>query len=465
MKKILIPLFLLFSINSFSQEISCDNASVVDAYNLAVNTVNINVRRGILAAGAEYGGEWARDISINSWFGVSLLNPKVAEASLWSVTENKDKIGHQYWDRIIWVISALNHYKVTGDEAFLKKAFTCSANSMTVLEKEAWDAQYGMFTGPSVFNDGIAGYPAPVWDSTNGSGFVLDHKNAKVIKCLSTNCVYYGAYLSLIEMGQILKVDKAQLLTFQTKADALKANILKNLYSEADNKLYYLIDNTGAVAKYQEGLGVSFAIIFGILTNEQTQKLLKDVKVSKYGITSIYPDFARFSPDKPGRHNNIIWPMVNGFFAQAAIKANNKTSFDTEFNGLTKLALDQDKGNYQFWEIYNPYTGKPDGGWQGAHWHSCMIQTWSATAYMNMIEYGVAGLRFDNNGISFVPYLPENIHNIELRNIKYRQSVLNVAIKGKGSKIKLFTVNGKAQSNYKIDATAKGVNTIQIELE
>ncbi|MDP4205171.1 MAG: DUF5116 domain-containing protein, partial [Bacteroidota bacterium] len=259
MRKVLLILLLSITGNLFAQEITCDKPGITDAYNLAINTIDINTRRGILAAGGDYGGEWTRDIAINSWNGVSILRPRVAEKSLWSVTINRDTIGHQYWDKIIWVIAAYNHYKVTGDKEFLRQAYKCSVNSMKGLEQMAFDSKYGLFTGPSVFNDGIAGYPEPIYDSSNPSSYVLDHKNSKNIKCLSTNCLYYGAYTALVRMGQILNENEATIQMYQGKSKNLRASILKNLYSEKENKLYYLIDNEGKVDKSQEGLGISFA--------------------------------------------------------------------------------------------------------------------------------------------------------------------------------------------------------------
>ena len=469
MKKIIFLLFLnLLFCNVFSQTIECDNSQIKDAYNLAVNTVKINVRRGILAAGADYGGEWTRDIAINSWNGVSIIMPEIALNSLWSVTINKDTIGHQYWDKIIWTIAALNHFYVTNDIEFLQQSYKCSDNTIRQLEIQVYDEEYGLFTGPSVLADGIAGYPEPVYDKINPSSFVLDHKNASKIKCLSTNCLYYGSYLALIGMDTILRKDEQIINNYKIKSEKLKNAILKYFYNETEHKLYYLIDHQGTIHKYQEAMGYSFAVLFGILNTTQANELIDKTETSQYGITCLFPDFPRFSPAQPGRHNNILWPMANGFFAKACIVANNYTAFNKELTGLTSLALDVDKGNYEFWEIYNQYTGKPDGGYQpvaNQHWNSCRLQTWSATAYINMIHFGLAGIRLSKNGLSFSPYFPDNIHYLKLKDLIYNKSILNIEIKGKGRKIKAFTLNGINQEQSIISSNLKVINEIVIELE
>ncbi len=472
MKKIFLLLFLFISFNSFSQELFTNNPLVNDAFKLAVQTVDINVRRGVLAAGGDYGGEWTRDIAINSWNGVSLLRPHVAEKSLWSVTINKDTIGHQYWDKILWAIAACNHYIVTGDKKFLSQAYNCSANTIKQLEQSTFDKNYGLFMGPSVFNDGIAGYPQPIYEPNNYSSYVLDHKNSNVIKCLSTNCIFYGAYIALSRMSKFLNEDQNISEMYLQKAEELKTNILKNFYNDKKNTFYYLIDQNGKAASYQEGLGISFAVIFGIINGKDADQLIKNAVVSKYGITSITPDFPRYSKEMPGRHNNIIWPMVNGFFARAAIATKNYETFDHDFFGLTHLAIDEDKGNYNFREIFNPYTGKPDGGYQdwgeskiNFHWESCKFQTWSATAYISMVLNGLVGMKFTEDSLSFSPFLPEEINSLQLKDLVYRNAKLNISIKGKGSRIETFSVDGIRQSNFSIAAAIKSNHTIEIVLK
>lgn len=473
MKKSLILLIsFTTSIHCFAQTLSCNNASISDAFKLAVGTVDINIRRGVLAAGADYGGEWTRDIAINSWNAVSLLRPAVADTSLWSVTINRDTVGQQYWDKIIWVVGAYNHYKVTGDKAFLKQAYTCSTKTMRNLERATFDKSYGLFMGPSVFNDGIAAYPEPIYEPGNLSAGVLDHKGALKIKCLSTNCIYYGAYLALIDMGKALDINKELINNDVQKAALLKSNILKHLYNSKTNFFYYLIDQNGHVNNSQEGLGISFAVMFGILNKNQAKQIISHAVVSNYGITSIYPDFPRYSHEKPGRHNNILWPVVNGFFARAAITAQDYTVFKNELYAQTHLALDEDKGNYDFREIYNPYTGQPDGGWQAFgpahpefHWDSCKLQTWSATAYLSMLFNGIFGMQFSENSLGFTPYLPEGIEHIELKNLAYRHAILDITVQGKGNTIKTFRLDGTEHQDHQIASAIQGKHKVFIELE
>jgi hypothetical protein len=472
MRKTAILLLLsLFANNIHAQKIQCDNQQIMDAGNLAINTVEINIRRGILAAGGDYGGEWTRDIAINSWNAVSLLYPQVAEKSLWSVTHHKDTIAHQYWDKILWTVSAINHYYITGDLEFLTQAYRCSENTIHQLEELAYDKEYGLFKGPAVFADGIAGYPEPVFDKNNFSSYVLDHHAAN-IKCLSTNCLYYGAYNALADMASILEKDSQTIESFKLKGEQLKTSILKHFYKDTEHKLNYMIDEAGKVHTYQEAMGYSFAVIFGVFTQELSYELTRNTFISKFGIPCLYPDFPRYSEAQPGRHNNIIWPMANGFFAKACIIADNYPAFDKELKSLTSLALDADKGNYEFWEIYNPYTGKPDGGYQAMgedkpnhHWNSCRLQTWSATAYLNMLIHGVAGIRFTKNGLSFSPNVPGELHYLKLCDLTYRNAGLTIEIKGTGRKIKSFRVNGRIQEQPFIPAETIGYTEICIEME
>jgi glycogen debranching enzyme len=276
----------------------------------------------------------------------------------------------------------------------------------------------------------------------------------------------------LAQMSSVLGVSKDVSIAYQKKADNLKANILKYLYNSDKNTFAYLIDQNGTAHQYQEGLGISFAVIFGVIDGEKATKLISSAVVSKFGITSITPDFPRYTKDMPGRHNNIIWPMVNGFYAKAAITSGSYQSFTHELFGLTQLALDGNKGDYNFREIYNPNSGRPDGGFQAwgeerpnYHWESCKLQTWSATAYISMVTNGLFGMIFKESSLSFAPFLPKEISSIELKDLAYRNAKLNISIKGKGNTIASFLLDGKKQTNYSIASTLKGTHSIAITVK
>ena len=459
--KILLLAPLLISHAVFAQQLKTNNPAIDGAFSVALDTLKKNTKDHLIKAGAEYGGEWVRDISINSWNAAGLLDPESAKFSLWSVTtDNRTLIGHQYWDKIIWVTGAYNYYLVSGDRDFLKQAYTCSANTMKELENSTYDPKTGLFMGPSVFNDGIAGYDEPIYDPKISSGFVLDHPGSKTIKCLSTNCVYYEAYVLLAKMADLLG-DPAKVSFYNQKAETLRTNIRRGLGDKARPWLNYLIDQNGKVHSQQEGLGISFAILFGVVTPEEARKLIDLVHISPHGLPSIYPPFARFSEEKPGRHNNTIWPFVNAFWADACLKAGRKDIFNHELLNLADLAMNKGKGG--FFEIYNSQTGEPDGGWQGGHWAPVKEQTWSATGYLRMIFSGLFGMTFTPKGMELAPDFEElqTLGFSELSQVPYQDGFVDIKFTGKGKKLTAIRIDGKSTAKALVPAGKKGTTTVE----
>lgn len=91
---------------------------------------------------------------------------------------------NQWWDMVIWASAAWNHYKVTGDTNFLSLAYTVTVDTLNKMRHEHFNSTYGLFQGPSFFNDGIAGYPLP-YNTNGGSSFVLDHPGTAELMPLS----------------------------------------------------------------------------------------------------------------------------------------------------------------------------------------------------------------------------------------------------------------------------------------
>lgn len=416
----------MLPLNIQAQTLTCDNKTVEDAFNLAVKTLYKNTCDSLILAGGTYGGEWVRDVSINSWNAAALLIPKETAYSLWSVTiEDRTMIGHQYWDHIIWTLAAYDYYIINNDLQFLRQAYIASKNTMAAREQDAFDSNYGLFTGPSVFNDGIAGYEEPIYNPQIKDSYVLAHPESKNIKCLSTNCLYFQAYKTLALMAKACG-DKSSVNGYEHKAKALKTNIRRNLYDPQANKLYYLIDGHGTLHKYQEGLGHAFAILFGVVNKKEARSIIKKAYIGKYGLPSIYPAFKRFK-EHPGRHNQILWPFVGAFWADACHSVGMNEPFLKELFCQADMAININ--NHCFYEVYNENTGKQDGGWQIDHqWESVYDQTWSATGYIRMILYDVLGMRCTLKDITFHPdkALMKEIGFKSLNGLKFRGKKINI---------------------------------------
>ncbi|MGM9804215.1 MAG: MGH1-like glycoside hydrolase domain-containing protein [Muribaculaceae bacterium] len=427
-----------------AQTLQSNNATLNEAFAMAVSTLDRNTtQQGLILAGADYGGEWTRDCAFNAINAASLIRTQAAEYSLWSVTNNRATVAHQYWDKIIWVIAAWNHYMVIHNDSYLRQVFDCATATMAELEAQCYNSQMQLFTGPAVFQDGIAGYDEPIYVPGNNSSYVLDH-HADRIMCLSTNCIYYKAYLCLADMAwQLGREGKP----YNDKAKKLKKAIRSNFYNKASSSLAYLIDQNGKTHQYTEALGVAFAVLYDVVSRSEAQKILRKVHITSYGVPCLYPCFKRFSEEKPGRHNVMIWPHVNMIFASACAHAGLTDMMYSEIDNLAKLATT----SQGFYEIYDPANGKPSGGYQCGHlWDVKHHQTWCATGYLRQFINQVFGVIVTLRGLKFRPMGMSDGSKCTLSGIKYHGNVINITVSGRGdgSSPKACRINGQKASNF-----------------
>ena len=425
-----------------------------------------------IRAGGGYSEPWTRDSSLNSWNAASLLEPVVARNTLWAVCQKTDD-GHlvlqrdnQWWDKVIWITGAWSHYRVTGDKKFLASAYDVAQDELALMRREHYSATYGLFQGPAFFCDGIAGYPEPEYDPSNHSGFVLDHHYTKDLMALSTNCVYYNAYRCAAQMAQQLGRPAPEVQGYNADAAALKTAINQRLWNPEKSTYGYFIHGAGPLVGQrddtQEGIGVSFAILFGVADPQQTQSLLHTVHRTPHGLTTQWPHFARFSDTQPGRHNVMVWPLVNGMWACAAAQSNDLPMFQAEVENLARLTAGS---GGRFYEIYNPLNGQPDGGWQGGHWGPLADQTWSATAYLRMIYQGLFGMGFQPNGLHFAPKLPSGWGAVALQGVHYRGMTLDIVLQGHGTRIVHIRIDGQVKPQAFVPAALAGRHTVTLTLE
>lgn len=436
----------------------------------------------VLMAGGGYNTPWTRDAAINTWNGAGLLWPEVARNTLRAVLEHKDGkvvIGEknsQYWDAIIWATGAWNYYLYTGDRAFLSQAFEVTTNTLALREADEFDPKYNLFRGPAVYGDGVAAYPDRYATQTGGSSAILDWRKNNPQRVSSpgyglpmftpsTCCTYLHTYELLAAMAKTLgrPVNPAWL----EKAAQLRKAINEHFWSAELGRYIALVDPWGTDER-QEAVGLAFSVLFGVANQEQQDSLFRHAVTTPAGIACLWPNYPRYAQRGGiGRHSGTVWPFSEAFWADAAARNGHADIFAFELTQIAGKAV----RDGQFYELYDPITGLPDGGLQEQvgrgiiAWDSEPHQTWSATGYLRLIFFDLTGMRFDENGIVFAPLLPDDIHQVDLTGLPYRNAILDIHIRGSGSHIARMTVNGKSVRDHRLRATAAGRQQIEIKLE
>ena len=426
---------------------TCNDETLTKAYEIALNDCAINTKlfkSGLLTeempciiAGAGYWTPWTRDTAINVYNAFALLNREAAKNTLFSVLEKEGDdyyVVGQYWDSIIWAIGAYRFYTVTDDTEFLKIAQNALTNTLAKFEREEFDPADNLFRGPAVYGDGVAAYPDRYVDKAPSS-FILswldNHRDEAAsvgegmpMKALSTNCVYYQAYLILAKINEILGIDSADALK---KADALKVAINNHFWNEENGTYDYLAHESD----YQEALGVAFALLFGVADDRQAELVGQNTYVTPHGITCVWPSFDRYlAKGGYGRHAGTVWPHAQGFWASACATRGNLAGFESELYTLANKAV----RDGQFYEIYHPDTGEIYGGWQEVGGNDIRLsksqphQTWSATGYLSLVYYHILGAKIEKGSVTFAPTLPSKVNEAKISGFKVGNTTFDVTI-------------------------------------
>lgn len=444
-----------------------DNQEINMAYRLAIGDFFSNIapfcdgllceKKPVMLAGMGYDTPWTRDAAINTWNGGGLLAPDVAKNTLLSVVivENgKKRIGGEYWDAIIWAIGAYQLWLFTGDQEFHVLASDVIVNSLRYFEETEFNEELNLFRGGSCYGDGISAYPDAY--TTGESGFIsfadkrpelcIDRGVGIPIYTLSTNCLYFQAYRIAYQMTKNSE--------FLNKAEKMKESINRHFWNEETGLYDYIVDSFGGCSS-QEGLGESFAILFGIADARQISRILKNMVVTTNGIPCLYPNFARYEKYGLGRHCGTVWPHVQVFWADAVSKF-DADKFEHELMALTHNVL---RDGY-FSEIYHPETGERYGGvqeWRGNYtdtWKSEKRQMWCATGYIRMILFDLIGIRFEEDGIHICPNATKCVNKISLYGLKYRNMIIDIVIGDKVGRNKEIVIPSSQSGHIKVSLNA-----------
>lgn len=420
-------------------------------YNMSLEEMIENVREdGAFSAGLKWPGVWTRDVSYSIILSLALVNPDVSKTSLMAKVKDgkiiEDTGTGGSWpistDRMVWVIAAWEIYCVTGDVEWLKMIYPIIKNSADADIKTVIDPATGLIFGESSFLDWRE-QTYPVW---------MEPKDIYQSHCLGTNAVHYQSFKILATITGILGEDGKK---YDEIADKIKSAIQKYLWM--DDKGYFAQYTYGGkyntLSPRSETLGEALCVLFGISGKKQSGSIVRSIPVLEFGAPCIYPQI----PGLPPYHNNGIWPFVQAYWTWASKKAGNGLSIE---NGLAAI--------YRAASLF--LTNKENFVAENGHYEGTEInsdrQLWSVAGNLAAVYRIFFGLEFNSEDLTISPSIPK-VYEGEylLRNLKYRNAVLNISVNGFGSKIKEFKLDGSVVHSNKINKDVTGEHSIEIMMD
>ncbi|MGV8907775.1 MAG: MGH1-like glycoside hydrolase domain-containing protein [Propionicimonas sp.] len=377
-----------------------------------------------LRAGGGYDTPWTRDAAINTWQAAAWLAPEVARDTLGMVLDpDGERVvwDTQWWDQAIWIVGARELALVTGDRDIAEWGHRIGVATLAWLDERCLDRVSGLYRGPAVMADGITGYPQDLHDpDLAGESFVLEHRATHRLHSLSTNALYVMAMAALADLAEVVGADPRAL---RRRSAALAERVRDRFWVAGEQRFGYLLGD-GQLTGGQEGLGLALAILSGTATPDQARATVAGVQHAPRGLSAVWPSFEGYDVDHFGRHGAALWPMIMGVWAQAVAATGDTAAFGAELDRLCSLFESSDP---QFFEVYHPVTGVPDGGWQaGRQWRSEPDQTWSATTLIGTVLHGLAGLRPTPSGLELHPCLPPDSGELRLVGVPWQGELLDV---------------------------------------
>ena len=419
--------------------------------------VEADIRDGQFMAGKQWAQVWTRDSSYSTDLSLNLLQPALCQSTLLGIKEDiagigecwaQDKCGHfagwpNLTDAIVGAAGAWSLYLVTGDEPSLKVFYKRTVNSLKRAERDARQADTGLFAGCSSFMESDSAYPAKY--ANNGAML------AKTV-ALSTTALYYQGYVVAARMADHFG-DNGQ--PYRDKAKALKAAINQYFWQEKKGYYGYFLDENKKLIPAMEGLGEALCIQFGIAEPRQARRILQATPTTPFGLPCLWPQWPEYmnyhTGDAMYYHNGMIWPFVQGYWARSAAQLGDVATFQAEMEKLVKLS----RKNDTFQEFYHPEDGQPDGS---------PDQLWSASGYLCMVLHGLLGMSFEEKGIRFMPVVPAQFSQITLQEIQYRQSVLSLNVIGHGTRVAGFKLDDSPSDKAFFDGSLPGPHKIEIQM-
>lgn len=288
----------------------------------------------------------------------------------------------------LMVEGCLQAWRVTGDDAWLKKALPRLEKGIDYQTRDVkrWDAAHGLCKRP---------YTIDTWDFTadpisgQNRTIQLDEPMAAMH---GDNTGVYQAMRQLAWMNERFgNAEKVQ--AWRTRAERLRANVMKHLWNGRFFRHQLPLNCPPQDENEDRRLSMSdaYALNRGILTSDQCRSVIDEYRARRttteafaewFTIDPPYENFGPHPSHRKGQYvNGAICPFTAGELAKGAFENGYEAYGWDILERLTKMVL-RDQGRIFF--LYHPTTGEPQGRGPSA---------WGAAAILSAVDQGLAGIQ------------------------------------------------------------------------
>ncbi len=380
------------------------------------------------------------DLCYSSILALAVIKPQKCKELLlqkveqFNIQQNTDKTNG--WpvnsQRVLWGMASYKVYNITGDKVWLRKIFTITKRAVDADLNVIWNYKKQLFRGSVDVANTI--YP---------SNFTpIDIFNSYSLR---TQVLYYRNLQLLIDMGRLLNRD---MLSYKHLQRALKRSITVNFWLPKQQIFagYICGNNNFLKSEQRDILAEAMGVIWDIFDDTKQLILTQEMPFWDFGIPTILPLYQN--------RNAEISALTQAYCTKALVKGNCTKSVNWGIaNTVRTTALTLKNSN-----SWSAITGKPI---------PFTSNGLGAASVLSLYYDVLLGLHLDNDKAGITPFIPKKIgqnDTIRVRNLKYRNSILNVDIIGYGNKIAQCTINKKVSDKAEIAATVEGEQNIVIHM-
>jgi hypothetical protein len=261
---------------------------------------------------------------------------------------------------------------------------------------------------------------------------------------LASTPEYFPQWMGVADLAQTatLAVNVNYCIAMRTldiEADSLLYAIKRELWLPnvgGFSAMAYGIPTAQTALRSTDNLSQSIAIISGILPDAMVDAIISKTPMTDMGISLYEP----MLPEVTGTAKSAIAPnLLQTAWAVAASRSSNEAAYSAAVGSL--LAT------------------------EGKRLLSMPNQLPSFRSSMTaLILRGFLGMSFTADGVSFSPNIPECLPGEKvIKNLRYRDCVLNIKIEGTGRIISTFTIDGET-AEPQLDGDLEGTHDITITL-